>query len=132
MEFFFPTDDLDSNPRAKPEETRITALSAQSYPEGRRARVRMEITPFQKRPHIEVAVVDAEGTERASANFVEPMTWRLEFTMHIRGELKNPYALHARLYYPEGPSAEPVSCSFEMLPPGELSADETAFEADSE
>ncbi len=132
MEFFFPTDDLESNPRAKPEETRITAVSAKSYPEGRRARVRMEMTPFQKRPHIEVVIVDAEGTECASANFVEPMTFRLEFTMHVRGAPKNPYMLHARLYYPEGPAAEPVSCSFEMLPPGKEIADEMALPSDSE
>jgi hypothetical protein len=114
MEFFFPEDNLT---RAVPEETRISSLSAQAYPDGRRLRVNLEITPFQKRPYIEVVLHDSIGTEVASTSIVEPMSWKLEFTMHIRGELHNPYALHARLYYPDGPSNEPVYFSFDVVPP---------------
>ena len=39
-----------------------------------------------------------------------------EFTMHIRGELNNPYKLNARLYYPDGPSNEPITYSFDVEP----------------
>jgi hypothetical protein len=45
------------------------------------------------------------------------MNWKLEFTMHIRGELNNPYTLSARLYYPDGPAKEPVLYIFDVLPP---------------
>ena len=45
------------------------------------------------------------------------MSWKLEFTMHIRGELNNPYTLNARLYYPDGPSNEPFIFSFDVEPP---------------
>lgn len=110
MEFFFPEDNLV---RATPEETKIASLSAQPYPDGRRLRVNIEVTPFQKRPYIEINLNNANGDEAASANIVEPMSWRLEFTLHIRGEIENPYTLHARLYYPDGPSAEPLSISFD-------------------
>ncbi|NOH04197.1 MAG: hypothetical protein HND47_20595 [Chloroflexi bacterium] len=114
MEFFFPEDHLT---RAVPEETRITSLTAEPYPDGRRLRVNFEITPFQKRPHIEVALFNGEDEEVASTSIVEPLGWRLEFTMHIRGELRNPYTLNARLYYPDGPSDEMRRFSFDLQPP---------------
>ena len=114
MEFFFPEDNLT---RAVPEETRITSLSAQPYPDGRRVRVNLEVTPFLQRPYIEVTLNDASGDEVASASLIEPMSWKLEFTMHIRGGLNNPYTLQARLYYPEGPSNEPLVYSFDVQPP---------------
>lgn len=113
MDFFFP-DDL--TPRQTPEETRISSLGAEPYPDGRRIHVNMDITPFQKRPHIDVALFDSEGLEAASASFIEPLTWRLEFTIHIRGRenVAGKYRLEARLYYPDGPNAEPVSYEFEI------------------
>lgn len=114
MEFFFPEDNLT---RAVPEETKISTLSAQPYPDGRRLRVNLEITPFQKRPYIEVILSDSNGAEVASTSIVEPMSWKLEFTMHIRGELSNPYSLNARLYYPDGPSNDPLIFSFDVEPP---------------
>ena len=113
MEFFFPEDNLT---RAVPEETKISALSAQPYPDGYRVRVNVEVTPFQRGPYIEVILQDANGDEVASTSIVEPLSWKLEFTMHIRGELKNPYTLNARLYYPDGPSQEPIKFSFDVEP----------------
>ena len=78
-------------------------------------RVNLEVTPFQKRPYIEVSLKDSEGDEVASTSIVEPLSWKLEFTMHIRGELRNPYTLDARLYYPDdGPTDEPRSFTFEV------------------
>jgi hypothetical protein len=114
MDFFFPEDNLN---RMTPEETRITSLSATPYPDGYRLHVNIEVTPFQKRPHIEVLLTDSAGDEVGSTTIVEPMSWKLEFTMHIRGELKNPYMLNAKLYYPDGPSTEPQTFSFDVLPP---------------
>jgi len=114
MDFFFPEDNLT---RAVPEETHITSLSAEPYPDGYRLRVNIEVTPFQKRPHIEVMLTDAGNNEIASTTIVEPMSWKLEFTMHIRGELNNPYSLEAKLYYPDGPVDEPKQFSFDVKPP---------------
>jgi len=115
MDFFFPEDNLQ---RMTPEETRITSLNAEPYPDGYRLRVNIEVTPFQKRPHIEVLLSDADGGEVASTSIVEPMSWKLEFTMHIRDdELNNPYTLEARLFYPDGPAAEPQTFTFDVKPP---------------
>ncbi len=129
MEFFFPEDNLT---RATPEETVITSLSAQPYTDGRRVRVNLEVTPFQKRPHIEVVLLNAHADEVASTSLVEPMSWKLEFTMHIRGELQNPYTLHARLYYPDGPAPAPLDFSFEMPPASADDAQNIPPESDSE
>jgi hypothetical protein len=114
MEFFFPEDNLN---RMTPEETRITELAAEPYPDGYRLRVNISMTPFQTRPHIEVTVKDAAAQEVASVSVVEPMSWKLEFTMHLRGELNNPYTLEARLFYPDGPSDETHIIKFEVKPP---------------
>ncbi|MBI4761867.1 MAG: hypothetical protein ACOYYF_15710 [Chloroflexota bacterium] len=115
LDFFFPEDHL--NNRTAPEETRITSLAAEPYPDGRRVRVNIEMTPFQIRPHLEIVLSNGNGEEVATASFVEPMNWKIEFTMHIRGDLLNPYAIEARLFYPDGPAAEPQTFAFDVTPP---------------
>jgi hypothetical protein len=114
MDFFLPEDHLQ---RTTPAETRIMALTAEPYPDGYRLRVNIEMTPFQQRPHLEVVLRDADNEEVASSSIVEPLGWKIEFTMHIRGELNNPYTLEARLFYPDGPAAEPQTFTFDVKPP---------------
>lgn len=114
MDFFFPEDTLA---RAVPEETKILSLTAETYPDGHRLRVNIEVTPFQKRPYIEIMLTDKDENEIASTSIVEPLSWKLEFTMHVRGEINNPYTLRAKLYFPEGPSQEPMIFSFDVTPP---------------
>ncbi len=111
MDFFFPEDNLQ---RATPAETHITKLTAEPYPDGQRVRVDLEITPFQTRPYIEVKLTDANTDEVATASIVEPMSWKLEFTMHLRGANANPFKIEAKLFYPDGPQAEPVTYNFEV------------------
>ena len=115
MDFFFPEDDLQ---RMTPEETHITSLTAEPYPDAERVRVNIEITPFQTRPYIEVTLTDASGAEVASASIVEPMGWKLEFTMHLRGATGSPFKIEARLFYPDGPQPEPVTHTFELSSAG--------------
>ena len=111
MEFFFPEDNLQ---RTTPAETHITSLTAEPYPDNERVHVNIEITPFQTRPHIEVLLTDSHGDEVATTSFIEPMSWKLEFTMHLRGANQSPFTIEAKLFYPDGPQAEPVSCAFEV------------------
>lgn len=113
MDFFFAEDDLQ---RLAPEETRVQSLDVQPYPDGQRLRVNIQMTPFQQRPHLEIRIVDGNGDEVATASIVEPMSWKLELTMHLRGASANPFTIAARLFYPQGPEAEPLSRSFEVVP----------------
>ncbi|MCJ7432661.1 MAG: hypothetical protein MUO77_04160, partial [Anaerolineales bacterium] len=76
-------------------------------------------TPFQKRPCIEVVLFNGDGDEVASTSIVEPVSWKLEFTMHLRGEQRehrNPYTAEAKLFYPDGPTAKPDTFSFDINP----------------
>ena len=114
MDFFFSEDNLA---RAVPEETKILSITAETYPDGRRLRVNIEVTPFQKRPYIEIMLTDKDENDIASTSIEEPLSWKLEFTMHVRGEINNPYTLSAKLYFPDGPSQEPVIFSFDVTPP---------------
>ena len=111
VDFFFPQDDLQ---RLGPEETRIQSLDIEPYPDGERVRVSLQITPFVVRPYIEITVTDAGGNEVATASVVEPMSWKLELTMHLRGASTNPFTVEARLFYPDGPRPEPISKVFRV------------------
>jgi hypothetical protein len=115
MEFFFPEDNLH---RTAPEETKILSLTAEPYEDGRRVRVNIEMSPFEKRPHLEFVLTDTENKEISSASFVEPMAWKLEFTMHLRAKpADGPLELTARLFYLDGPEAEPISVHIDLEAP---------------
>ncbi len=81
MEFFFADQNVERRP---PAETRFLDLHAAPDAEGYRVRVTMELTPFEKRPYIEISLTDSAGLEVASASIVEPAAWKLELTLHIR------------------------------------------------
>jgi len=110
--FFF--DSVEAAP-LPPEEVRLTSLSAEPYPEGGRVRVSLEMTPFQKRPWLELVMVDSLGEEVASADIIEPLNFKIELTMHIRrAEPAGEYKLIARLYYPEQADNDLKEISFEV------------------
>jgi hypothetical protein len=112
MEFFFPEDGLQ---RSSPEQTKIISLTAEPYEDGQRVRVNIEMSAFEKRPHLEFTLTDKESQEISSASFVEPMAWKLEFTLHLRTKpADGPLDLEARLFYPDGPEAEPATVRFEL------------------
>ncbi|HEY5984044.1 MAG TPA: hypothetical protein VIU38_11275 [Anaerolineales bacterium] len=114
MDFFFPQDDLQ---RLAPEETHIESIEIVPYPDGERVRVNLHITPFQQRPHLELVLRDMTGTEVSTVSIVEPMSWNLELTMHLRGAGGGRFVLEARLFYPDGPQTDPVTRSFEVVSP---------------
>jgi hypothetical protein len=101
MDAFFLDPDVE---RLPPESTRITILRVVPLADNRRVHVWLELTPFQKRPGIELTLTAPDGRACASASIVEPMGWKLELTLHIahRGPQPAPgtYTLTAVLTYP--------------------------------
>ena len=83
-----------------PDEVRIRSFTATAYPDGRRVRITLEVSPFQKRPSGEISISDADGRLLASANIIETMTRKLELTLHLRGEAPaGEYRAEADLFY---------------------------------
>lgn len=118
MDFFFPelSDDGGSIP-LPPEEMRFLELRAEPARDDGppRTRVYVEVTPFRKRPCIDIALTGADGAELASVNIVEPMQRKNVITMHLRGaQQTGQFTLQARLYYPNGPECDTAAHRFEI------------------
>lgn len=113
MEFFIDDSDVQ---RLPPDEVRLLSIQVEPYPDKKRLRVRLEITPFQKSPHLDLQLTASDGSEAGSVSIIEPAAWNMEFTLHIRrsGETAGDYLLTAHLFYPEGPRAEPLTQRFEI------------------
>lgn len=106
--FFFPDLEEINASKLPPEETRILELSANPYPDGKRVRINIEMTPFQVRPHLDMVILDPNGAEAATASIIEPMAWKQEFTSHLRTEPQiGAYQLIVRLFYPPRDEEDP-------------------------
>lgn len=111
MEIFF-TDPTDIP--LPPEEVRIRQFRAEPWPDKRRVRVYLEVTPFQKRPNGELTIQDADGNEVASLTIIETIDPRMDLTVHLRvAEPAGAYTASAIIYYYE---------ANEVLPPAESAA----------
>ena len=100
MQAFFNDPDLE---RLPPEKMRWVNLSTEIYPDGKRIRVRLEFTPFQKSPVLELTIRDAHGNAAATTTIIEPFTWHQELTLHLRDPRTevDGLRLDAVLLYPE-------------------------------
>ncbi|GAB4502057.1 MAG: hypothetical protein Fur0035_16030 [Anaerolineales bacterium] len=104
-DFFFPNLDPaeDGTVPVPPEAMRFLELRGEAVLDdlAPRARVYVEVSAFQKRPYIEVVMLDEDGVEVAAANVIEPMQRKHVFTLHLRGGRKSGiFTLKARMYYP--------------------------------
>lgn len=110
--FFF--DSVESDP-LPPEEVRLTRVAAEPYPDGQRVRITLEMTPFQKRPWLELVLTDSDGDEVATANVIEPLNSKIELTLHIQREkTSGQYKLMTRLFYPEQQDNDRKEIQFEI------------------
>ena len=99
MDIFFADSDKIPLP---PQEVRIRDLQVVPYPDGRRIRLLIELTPFQKYPSGEVTITDSLGNLSASASFIEAVTPRFEMTLHLRKTDPNSnYEIVLILFYPQ-------------------------------
>lgn len=101
MDIFFQEPDAIPLP---PADVRIKRLEAEPWPDGRRVRVRLELTPFQQRPNAELTIANQDGQEAASISIIESIDRLIELTMHLRGPAPvGPYRLSAVVFYREPP-----------------------------
>ncbi|HJW89654.1 MAG TPA: hypothetical protein VJ436_03325 [Anaerolineales bacterium] len=113
-----------------PEEVRIREFRAEPWPDNRRVRVYLEITPFQKRPNGELKLLDPQGEEVASVTIIETLDRKIEITMHLRGaQASGEYTATASVYYaePEELTAHPDRANPTPVPfPTRLTVIDTA------
>jgi hypothetical protein len=104
MDFFFPELSGGGNGLPlPPDEMRFLEFRAEPVLDDGplRARVYVEVTPFQKRPFIEVVLTGEQDQEIATASVIEPLQRKNVFTMHIRDpQQSGRFFLRARMYYP--------------------------------
>ncbi|HHY89521.1 MAG TPA: hypothetical protein GYA06_11445 [Chloroflexi bacterium] len=85
---------------ASPEQVRFLDLQVEPWPDGRRIKVLMSITPFLQPPNLMMVMTDAEGTEVSRTSIVENIDYQLVFTMHIRSQkVAGQYKLTASINY---------------------------------
>ena len=83
-----------------PEEIRIRDLRAKPGSDSSRLHVFLEVDPFQKRPNVDLAILDQTGQEIATTSIIESMARKMELTMLFREKPANGnYRLVSTLYY---------------------------------
>lgn len=110
---------LQTDPDAlPPSQVRFKSVKVEPWPEGRKVRVLMDITPFQQPPNIEVTITDLEGHEITSAHIIENVDYRLVITLHLRKIVpQTQYRLIVRMIYPDVGAVDEQSLIFELPPP---------------
>ncbi len=101
MEFFLTNPDVE---RLAPVDTRLLDLRAQPYPDGKRLQITLELTPFQQKPYLELTLTDSSGEVVATTTVVEPVSWWLDLTLHIRKHVATTggvYKLAVMLSFPD-------------------------------
>jgi hypothetical protein len=82
------------------EKVRIEHTRAEQYPDGRRVRVTVVLTPFSEKPNLSLIISNSSGETVAEAELLELITPKAELTMHLRHRrTQGDYNLRAELYY---------------------------------
>lgn len=113
-----------------PADVRIESLTAEPYPDGRRVRVALSVTPFQQRPTLDLTIHNAAGDLVSQASIIESMTRKIELTLHLRGpQPLGAHRLEAVLFYekrlpaPEDQSAPPPPPEIQLVDRRQLDFD---------
>jgi hypothetical protein len=89
-----------------PEEVRLKSVQVVPTNSTGRVKVLIELTPFQKRPNVEVSINAPSGKEAAHAVILDTLLPKLEVNMHIREfEQGLEYRVETRVYYQRLPEA---------------------------
>jgi hypothetical protein len=85
-----------------PDEVRIRNLEVEPYPDGKRVRVSLELTPFQKPPSGEVFITDLLENEVATASIIEAVDAKMQLTLHLRTpDAQGTFTVRVLLFYSE-------------------------------
>ena len=111
---FYADPGLAPKPRS---EIRIEALTVAPYPDGRRVRIDIELTPFapSDRPNLELTAIKPDGTQVGSVSIIEAAQRLLSLTMHLRdSQPSGEYTLQAELYFGDTPPQSTAEAIIEI------------------
>ena len=95
-----------------PDEVRIRELRIDPFPDNRRIRISLHITPFQTRPNIEILITNENEEESGSLTIIESIDPKMEFTVHLKDDKPNgKYTLSSQIYYYEDDQNTEVKAS---------------------
>ena len=98
---FIQIEDSEDEP-VPPEDVQIQSVHIDPYPDGKRIRVTLKLTPFQVPPNLDVVVLKQDGEVSASMSIIGAATPRMAFTVHLRGDSSSStYHFSVRLSYEE-------------------------------
>lgn len=69
-----------------PGDVRFLRITAEPYEDRRRIKLTYELTPFLKRPNLEIRLEDEAGTELGSITIIETMDSKFTLTAHLRSD----------------------------------------------
>jgi len=97
------------------DDVRIREVTALPYPDGRRVRLAVHLTPFQERPNLQIEVFNTAGEEVASMTLVESMHYNFELTIHLREPRpEGEYRAHVTIHYTGEPPVDTVDSVFSV------------------
>jgi hypothetical protein len=102
---------LQNNDNLLPrEEVRVERVEAVPYPDRRRVKLQIDVTPFRERPNLELTIRDANGKIVAGTSVIATMHFKMEFNLHLRGvdDPSGDYTVQVQLYYDDVRSPQDV------------------------
>ena len=104
--------------RLAPEEVRLNKVQITPQVNGSQVKIYLELTPFMKRPNVEVTITAGSGKEVAHTSILEIMLPKLEFTMHLREpEPGKEYNFETKVYYQRMPEPSDVPMDMPLPEP---------------
>ena len=97
MDPFFTEPDADRQPM---ELIRFENISVEPYPDRKKVKLLIEVTPFLEKPNIEIGLFNQDGILIASMSLVEIIEYKFELTLHIKNvSLHGENLIQANIYY---------------------------------
>ncbi len=99
---------IDNDNLQPRDQVRIERVAATPYPDRRRVKVEIEVTPFRERPNLAIMLLDADDQPVASTSVIAIMHFQVAFNLHLRGteDPTGSYTARVHLYYEDAGSPQ--------------------------
>ena len=125
MDIFFQDPNIV---RVPPEEVRLLDVKVTPQPKSGRVKIFIELTPFMKRPNINVSIINKANQEVAHTSILETMLPKMEFTMHLReAEQGSEYSADTWVYYQQIPGPSETGEEISLPDPMIVDRSKTTF-----